>query len=282
MAGERPDWEWYQRGSDEVAAGRLDAAEQIAADALAAGHLWRVSLLLAPALQPLRSRERFEAIAAEARQRVEARHLEPEVLVAGRSGGAAVAPMVLTLHGATSTAAFELTRWRPATGLGYIVAAGQSSQPATADGFCWDPPRERIWQDLRAIAGMLPPHARIVLAGFSQGAWIALNAALSGEIVQAGTVVMVAPFAGPTDNLEPAWRRLKISILVGEHDSFLADVKRLAEDLRQRGHHVMPEIFPDLGHAYPPNFVSRIPALVRPWRRRRAGLPPSSPAAPRA
>ena len=117
MADERPDWKWFQPARDEVAAGNLDAAERVVAGAREAGHLWRVSLLQAPALEPLRGRTRFEEVAVEARRRAEARHLEPLVLTAmpHRSG---VAPLVLVLHCATGNAATELERWRPATELG--------------------------------------------------------------------------------------------------------------------------------------------------------------------
>ncbi|MGH7764432.1 MAG: hypothetical protein ACREOM_08455, partial [Candidatus Dormibacteraceae bacterium] len=244
MAAERPDWEWYRHASELVAEGRLDEAERVAASALEAGHLWRVSLLPAPALEALRGREVFESVAAEGRRRVAARNLKPSVLIVKPARMANLTPLLLAFHGSAGNAAAELERWRQAAELGYIVASGQSSQPATADGFCWDPPRERVWQDLNAIIGALPLHARVVLAGFSQGAWVALNAALSGDVVVAGGVIMVAPFGGPTANLERAWRRLRIAVLVGEEDVYRADVGRLAHDLEARGHHLWLEIIP--------------------------------------
>ena len=37
MTGERPDWEWYQRASEQVAADELDAAEETIEGALVAG-----------------------------------------------------------------------------------------------------------------------------------------------------------------------------------------------------------------------------------------------------
>jgi predicted esterase len=262
VPGERPDWEWYQRASEQVAAGELDAAEETIERALEAGHLWRVSLLIAPALQQLRGRDRFETLVSEARRRVDRRHLEPLVITAAPEDRSRVAPLLLVLHGATGNASLELERWRPATRLGWIVAAGQSSQPATEDGFCWDPPRERVAQDLRLIAAKLPPHGRVVVAGFSQGAWIALNLGLQADIVVAGSVVMIAPFAGPDRNLPAAWRRLKVSILVGENDNYRTPVELLAQQLTRHDHHVSLEVIPDLGHAYPADFVARLPALL--------------------
>jgi predicted esterase len=261
VAGERPDWEWYQQASEQASAGQLEAAEDTIEAALRAGHLMRVSLLLAPTLDPLRGRARFESVAAEARRRIDVLALEPKVLVAN---GGRLAPLLLALHGATGNAADELERWRPATKRGWIVAAGQSSQPATETGFCWDPPRPRIWRDLRAITAMLPPHARVVVAGFSQGAWIALNAALQADIIVAGTAVMIAPFAGPDPDLPPAWRRLRIPILVGENDVYRDPVERLANQLRHRGHHVFLDVIQGLGHAYPADFAERLTTLLRP------------------
>jgi predicted esterase len=264
VAGERPDWEWYQRASEQVAADELDAAEETIEDALIGGHLWRVSLLIAPTLQALRGRDRFEALASEARRRVDLRHLQPLVITAAPRNRTHVAPLLLVLHGATGNASVELGRWHPATNLGWIVAAGQSSQPATNDGFCWDPPRERVAQDLRVIAAQLPPHGRVVVAGFSQGAWVALNLGLQADIVVAGSVVMIAPFAGPDPNLPAAWRRLKVSILVGENDTYRTPVEGLAQQLTQLNHHVALEVIPGLGHTYPVDFVARLPNLLRP------------------
>ena len=263
MGVERPDWDWYQRASDLVAAGDLEGAERAAAAALDAGHLLRVSLLLSSRLDPLRGRHAFERTAAEARRRVAARHDKPLVLTAMPERRSGVAPLVLVLHGATGNARTELERWRPATELGFIVAAAQSSQPATEEGFCWDPPRERIWEDLRAIAPMLPRHGRVVMAGFSQGSWIALLVALEANLIVAGTALMFGPFAGDLDTLPPAWRRLRISIFAGENDH-REGVSRLAEKLQTNGHHVNSEVIPDLGHEYPPDFAQRLPALLRP------------------
>ena len=64
---------------------------------------------------------------------------------------------------------------------------------------------------------MLPPHGRVVVAGFSQGAWLALYIAMEGQLVISGSAVMVAPFAG-AEPYQRAWRRLKVSVLIGEKD----------------------------------------------------------------
>jgi predicted esterase len=111
---------------------------------------------------------------------------------------------------------------------------------------------------------MLPPHARVVLAGFSQGAWVAINAALQADVVVAGRVIMVAPFAARDPDLPPAWRRLRVSILVGERDSYREPVELFAQQLLERQHHVALEVIPGLGHEYPADFRQRLHSLLRP------------------
>jgi acetyl esterase/lipase len=76
--------------------------------------------------------------------------------------------------------------------------------------------------------------------------------------------VMVAPFANPDANLPTAWRRLKVSILLGEDDPYRDPVERLAARLTDGEHHVTFELIAGLGHEYPPDFVGRLPALLRP------------------
>src|SRR5439155_11139442 len=119
----------YPRSCELIAAGDLEAAEDVISAALEAGHLWRVSLLSTPAIRTLEGRPKFESIAQEARRRVEERHLRPQILTAFPPHRGGATPLLLILHGATGNAAKELDRWRPATDLGYVVAAAQSSQP---------------------------------------------------------------------------------------------------------------------------------------------------------
>ena len=240
---------------------RAGAAAYLRAE-LDAGRLWRVSLLSDPALAPLWEDAACRQVMEAAQDRVAARAFRPEVLIE-EAGEPGVRPLLLVLHGARSTAAATLPLWRPARELGYTVAAAQSSQPATEDSFCWDPPRERVWQDLAAIAARLPAHGRVVLAGFSQGAWIALQAALRGQPFPAAGAVMIGTFVGAIANLEPASRRLRIAILDGGDDAYTESLGELRKDLSDRGHHVMVEVLPGLGHAYPDDFAARLPGLLK-------------------
>ena len=259
---DRRDYLWLAMLRSHLAENDLAGAAATLRRALDEGRLWRVSMLNTPGLEPVLADPACAAVIAEARRRVAARHFQPKVLVEP-AAGPGIRPLLLALHGARGTAADTLPTWQPARELGYTVAAGQASQPASAEGFCWDPPRERAWQDLRAIAAGLPPHGRVVLAGFSQGSWLALNAALAGQPVVAGGVIMVGTFIPPGMALEPSARRLRVAILHGADDPNGAELPALERALTERGHRVSVEVVPGLGHAYPPDFAARLPDLLK-------------------
>jgi len=247
--------------------GNVPLGAQILKQALDANALWRLSLLQAPELEPVRSDPTCQAVIEEARKRIEAKRYRPLVIVERNPGGV-IAPLLLHLHGANSDAASELPRWRAASGLGWIVAAGQSSQPSAEDRFCWDPPPERIRQDLREIASMLPPHARVVVSGFSQGAWVALQTALRSDILQPAGVIMVAPFLAGVERLEPSGRRLRIAMILGEADPTIRQPDAVIDALTARGHHVDTVHLVGLGHTYPDDFAERLPRLLESVTRR--------------
>jgi predicted esterase len=229
--------------------------------------VWRVSMFDTTAATDFLSDPRVLEMVAEARRRMEARHFAPAVLVKS-AVAPGLRPLLLVLHGARGSAALELAAWWPAARLGYIVAAGQSSQPSAPGLFCWDPPLQRIRQDLVAIAADLPRHGRVVLAGFSQVAWLALGEALRGDLFQASAVLLVAPFVGDLNHLPPAARRLRVHLLAGADDPYSDRIELLEERLRELGHHVAVDVLPNHGHAYPPDFEARIPALLESVTRR--------------
>jgi predicted esterase len=258
---DRRNYTWTSLAAAHSAMGEDRLVAQVLRQALDANALWRLSLLEVPELELVRTNPECQAVIEEARRRIEAKHYRPFVVVEQPPHGG-IAPMLLSLHGANSNAVSELSQWRAASTLGWIVAAGQSSQPSAEDRFCWDPPPERIWQDLREIASMLPGHARVVLAGFSQGAWVALQAALRSDIFQPAGVIMVAPFLGAVEHLEPSGRRLRIAMVLGEEDALNRQPSLVIDALAARGHHVETIRPSGLGHAYPDDFAEQLPHLL--------------------
>lgn len=115
---------------------------------------------------------------------------------------------------------------------------------------------------------MLPAHGRVVLSGFSQGAWVALQAALRSDILQPAGVVMVAPFLAGRERLEPSGRRLRIAMILGDEDPMIRNPDRVIDALVARGHHVDVVRLAGLGHVYPGDFAERLPHLLESVTRR--------------
>src|SRR5205085_12512499 len=111
-----------------------------------------------------------------------------------------------------------------------------------------------VGQGRSSVAARVPAYGRVVRAGCSQGAWMALQAGLRGQPFPAAGAVMIGTVVGALANLEPASRRLRIAILNGGDDAYTESLGELRKDLSDRGHHVMVEVLPGLGHAYPDDF----------------------------
>jgi len=258
---DRRNFIWMFLAAAHAAIGDFHAVAQVLRQALDANVLWRLSLLEIPELELVRSDPACLVLIEEARRRIELKNYQP-LVVLEQPLRAGIAPLLLHLHGANSNAAIELPHWRGAAGLGWIVAAGQSSQPSAEDLFCWDPPPERPRQDLRTIASMLPAHARMVVSGFSQGAWVALQSALRSDIFQPAGVIMVAPFLAGPERLEASGRRLRISIILGDEDPIVRQPDPVIDALSARGHHVEVVRLAGLRHTYPDDFAERLPGLL--------------------
>jgi len=259
---ERRGYAWMFLAAANCGLGRPDAALEALERAERENHLWRLRLLRVPELECLRADPRFVALTERAQARVASRNFQPRLLVA-QPGRALTSPtLLLGLHGASSTADEYHRHWLPATRLGYVVASPQSTQPATESTFCWDD-RGQVRRDLESVINKLPEHSEIVLTGFSQGALVALELALTGEPLAAAGVIAVAPSFPPPARLPDSAVTLNVQILYGTGDSWGRNVPVTAEALRSRGHKVTVERLPDLDHEFPPDFGERLPALLR-------------------
>ena len=258
---ERRHFSWWLVAYSNLALGRPAGALAALEAAEAQNHLWRIGILRHGVFEPLRAEPRFTALLGRAEARIAAQGFRPRLLVAKPDPSATDAPLLLGLHGATSVADDYHRRWLPAVGLGCIVASVQSSQPATESAFCWDD-RDQVRRDLAAVLPEVPAHGEVVLAGFSQGAAIALELALAGDVVPASAVIGVAPSYPPDTRFPEARLALHVVILRGSEDDWGRSVPGTVEALRAAGHRVRVEEVPGLGHDYPDDFADRLPALL--------------------
>jgi predicted esterase len=259
---ERRNYAWLFLAVAHCGMGSTDAALEVLERADSQNHLWRLTMLRLRELDPLRSDPRFEALTKRAEARVASRNFQARLVLAEPEPAVMSPTLLLGLHGATSTADEYHRHWLPATRLGCLVASAQSSQPAAEGAFCWDD-RGQVRRDLESVIDKLPEHAEIVLTGFSQGAQVALELALTGDLAPAVGLIAVAPSFGPPERLLDSKVTLNVEIVYGSGDSWGRTVPATGEALRRRGHRVTVEELAGVGHDFPPDFAERLPALVR-------------------
>jgi dienelactone hydrolase len=224
--------------------------------------LWRIWMFDRPhVFERLRDAPEFRAAMDRARTRIAALNLRPGLTLAEPAQPSS--GLVLGFHGATSTPQTIIDHWRPATAAGWTIAAVHSTQPATASSQCWDNP-EIVCRDVEAVLTDLPPHQRLILAGFSQGAATALDVLASGVLGRASRVIGVGPgFPGRGAPALPS-PPVDIRIIVGADDPYAEPTLVVLDEYRTQGHSVTVEVIPGLGHAYPDDFAARLPALLAP------------------
>jgi dienelactone hydrolase len=258
---ERRHVSWWLVAYTNMQLGRPSDALSAIEAAEAANSLWRIGLLDNEVFDPLRQEPRFAGLLARAEARIAARGFEARLISAFPEPPAPDMPLLLGLHGAAAVAEDFHRHWLPAVELGCVVASVQSSQPATDGTFCWDD-SHLARRDLAAVLPDLPARGEVVLAGFSQGAAIALDLALSGEVDRVTGVIGVAPSYTRTAGYPEGARPLRVAILHGADDPWAIGVPATVEALRAAGHQVHVDAVPGLGHGYPDDFAERLPLLL--------------------
>jgi predicted esterase len=101
-------------------------------------------------------------------------------------------PLLIGLHANQSTAKSALEFWRPIATSGWVVAAPQSSQAMWRGAYSWDDHQAaegEIQKDYTSLIGQYAiDRNRVLLAGHSKGAEIAIRLALKGSIPVTGFI----------------------------------------------------------------------------------------------
>jgi len=230
---------------------------------------WRLALFESPAFEPVRAHPRYEAILALARRRQEAVVSRPEVRVWSPETAAAPPPLLLFLHGANASAD-QFAELAPGlAAAGWLAACGQSSQPSAPDRFCWDD-RARADAEVDVFLEWAGDHdrGRVGVVGFSQGAAVAVRAALRGRAP--------AGFLGLAPGFSPADRRdierlaatappARGGLWTGERDPWLEGAREVHAALVRAGHDVWFETLPGRGHALSWDMRAVTPEIVGRW-----------------
>ena len=255
-----------------------------------------------PDLAGLRGHPRFEraVVVCEQRQREAQRAVTPRRVVLlpegttpcpGENGprqgsesappGWNSVPVLIALHGNGENAARAAGCWRFVASRGWALLVPQSTQVMGPDAYHWDDldrgAHDVVYHYRSMLGDAAAPRAslaptRVVLAGFSRGAALALHLALSGVLPARG-VIALAPHLRDWSYMEellgPSPRNpgLRAYLLAGSRDE---PAVRMSEDvarwMEKAGLTVQVEVVEGAGHFYPPDLEARITPLLAAWR----------------
>ena len=254
--------------------GEHDDAVAVLADGIERGEWWSEGRLRGdPDLAPLQGRADFDAVVDVARRLQAANPTRPALEVLRPS--TQPRGFVIALHGAGGTIASAAAQWQHATELGYAVGIPLSSQRSGSDD------DRRGWDDVdlaaREVADARDRLARqlelepqcAIFAGFSQGGRRVVEWALMGALPDVRRFIGVASgvdqirFEDVDRQLASAVRRgIRAAFVAGEEDWVLESVKPFHQALRAAGIASRLDVVPGVAHDYPPDFRSRLPALL--------------------
>jgi predicted esterase len=247
---------------------RAEALASLAA-ALAEGAWFSRSELQDEALTPLQDDPDYRQLLQICGEREAAARAQAQPTLYLRKPSTMDPPcaLLLALHGNQSSVREEGAYWEAAVHVGWLLALPQSSQLVSCDRASWTAwsqarqEVERHWEQLRREYVL--DEQRLVLAGFSRGAALAIALALSGACPATGFVA-VCPALRPEElpTPQPTCRVRRGYILVGELDPGWAASLTLVAALRQTGIACQLLSYPTLGHDFPPTFPSQLAGLL--------------------
>lgn len=220
-----------------------------------------------PDMESLRGNDRFRAI-IEAGRRAQAlaaaRPPAEPIVRLPASGQPRAALVMLHARGQRAEDVIEPS----AAAADVLLVAPHSTQPFDTRDSCWDDAQRAEADVRRALDSALAAWADLplVVAGFSQGAGLAVFLAAAGRLRGLVGCLAVAPTAAWARDLIgpeiPPVGRLRFALIVGDLDPRLDECRRLAEELRARGAEARLDVIAGLGHDYPADFPQRLPAIM--------------------
>ena len=183
-------------------------------------------------------------------------------------------PLLLVLHGANSNNADTEPHWTRVQHKRQIFMAFlQSSQPVSSDHYVWNN-KETALRDIESAYSTLESlysidTSKVILAGISAGAEIAMIALFSGRVSAKGFIAVIPStgtfierFVKP-DSLASEMNGVKGCIIAGEKDPRFSNTKIIHEFLTKKGVAVQLYSYPELGHSVPEDFDHALTKSVR-------------------
>jgi predicted esterase len=246
-----------------------DTALDVLAEALDGGVWWWEQILRNnPPLAPLQGRSDFEEMIRRSEsKRVRSSRALPPIVYPPATAPVGV---LIPLHGRNDHHASFARRWEAARNVGFLVVVPTSAEATTSDGDIGWIDEEKAKRQVQSIRAGLSDdyrHSPVILSGYSQGARLAADWALSGALPQIPGFVVVSlpadcpPPTGPAPVTRPSVRP-RGYVMTGEHDDDRPAAERFAAHLTERGVTVHLEVMAGMGHSFPPNFADRLPIAL--------------------
>ncbi|HLO18069.1 MAG TPA: dienelactone hydrolase family protein [Anaerolineales bacterium] len=242
---------------------RPDDVMFIFRQALAKGFWWAESQFQDTDLDAVRDLPEFKGLMAISQKKYEEarKHIEPDqAILLPEASASHLYPLLIALHGGAGNKDANLEYWEIARRKGWLVLSPQSTQPLYSGAYAWLDGEQGLTDLIFSIEKVsrecpIDPQ-RVVVAGFSQGAGMAIYAALSGRISIRGFLGIAAFWANP-GSLVPrarAARSVRGYFITGEKDRTLDKIREIQKTLQENNIQFAEEVYPDLGHEFPPDF----------------------------
>lgn len=256
---------------------QFELANKILESTLASG-IWYSAVLLreSPSLAGIQGQGEFERLAEIAGKMRSVDGSDVPLLLARPEDacepGDVGCPLLIFLHANSDTAQNNLQHWAYLSAQGWLAAVPQSSWGMWSGAYSWtgyEVTREEILDHYENLKRQYSVDAsRMILGGFSMGGAMALSMVLNGDLPARG-FILLGPAGGLIDEiderkdedwwaqLEGGWNQsLRGVILMGEADDTIPQekIRKLARMLNDAGIPTQLQIFPGLGHDYPPDF----------------------------
>ena len=250
--------------------GQTETAIQLLQDWSAAGY-WMAEKRMRdePDLQSLNGLPEYEAIVAVCRERHRAAEAQgtPKLVTFLPEQQAQSYPLLVALHGNNDNAKDTVPYWHSAVAQGWILAVPQSSQITMPDAYVWND-RERATREMQehyaALMQEYPINAdKVIIGGFSMGAGLSIRFSMSGVIPASGFIA-VGPYIPDAETLTPfvessKERGLRDVIIIGDQDKHCYETSlKVAELLNARDIPCKLEVYPNMGHDFPPDFEQKL------------------------
>lgn len=259
--------------------GRLDEALQLLNDATGRGLWWsEESLKLEMDLDPIRDKAEFKIFLAECnrlnRAAVATTKSELIVLTPTSFSSRGDWPLIIALHPRGEDFEDFVRLWRHSLSKGVVLAFPRSSQVFSSHSRCWDDLARSEREVADAYSQLknsykLDPK-KIIMAGFSQGATLAIYLALRRDPPTIGFIAVA-----PASTVVPSHSEEFISFvkankspslkgwfLVGDKDRFFEPINILHSIMEQNGLRSQYVVEPGLGHDYPHDFEVKLGRAV--------------------